>query len=64
MKDDDLITFKGMKEKGLPYCRFHVCGRLIPSGKFPAFKKLVDVRGGRIVWRWGDVKHIFQDPPK
>lgn len=54
-----LVDWKWLKKMGWPFSRFHTCGRMIPAGLFPPFKKWGRHRSARITWEWAVVKPYF-----
>ncbi len=62
MSDDlRLIDWKTLKEVlGWPYTRTHT-RRMTQDGRFPASRKFGTHRGARIVWRWKEIRHFFED---
>jgi hypothetical protein len=49
MTGNEVVSFKGLKELGLPYSRTHI-DRLEKAKMCPASFKLHASRGGRRVW--------------
>ncbi len=54
-----LVDWKTLKKLGWPYSRQNTY-RMIKAQRFPQPKKFGAFRGGRVAWRWSEVKHFFE----
>lgn len=59
MMEPIFVDWKKLKELGWPYSRTHTY-RLMADGDFPERKKLGKGRGGRIGWRFEEVKPYLE----